>query len=132
MYLLCCIRTLYIYKLLCCESPCTQANWEKEALTLFASLETGYAGCHVHVDTKTTFSCGAWIIRPPCKLPLFKNFAGTDTFCKIFHHICTLQYCVSSLCLRILQELTLSARFSITSVPCNTVFLPFVLEFCRN
>ena len=44
-----------MYKLLCCESPCTQANWEKEALALFTSLETGYAGCHVHVDTKDHF-----------------------------------------------------------------------------
>lgn len=49
------VYILYMYKLLCCESPCTQANWEKKALALFTSLETGYTGCHVHVDTKDHF-----------------------------------------------------------------------------
>ena len=84
----CCIHTLhiyiyYMYKLLYCESPCTQANWEKKVLALFTStsLETGYAGYHVH------FSYVAWVYKA------------------------TLQ----KLSLRILQELTLSARFSVTS-----------------
>ena len=81
----CCIHTLhiyiyYMYKLLYCESPCTQANWEKKVLALFTSLETGYAGYHVH------FSYVAWIYKATLQA-ISENFAGTDTFCKIFHHI---------------------------------------------
>ena len=69
-----------MYKLLYCELPCTQANWEKKALALFTSLETGYAGYHVH------FSYVAWIYKATLQA-ISENFAGTDTFCKIFHHI---------------------------------------------
>ena len=69
-----------MYKLLYCESPCTQANWEKKILGLFTSLETGYAGYHVH------FSYVAWIYKATLQA-ISENFAGTDTFCKIFHHI---------------------------------------------
>ena len=52
----------------------------EEERALFTSLETGYAGYHVH------FSYVAWIYKATLQA-ISENFAGTDTFCKIFHHI---------------------------------------------
>ena len=79
----CCIHTLhiyiyYMYKLLYCESPCTQANWKKKEPYSLA----------LRLDMQVTMCISPMFpgfIRPPCELS--ENFAGTDTFCKIFHHI---------------------------------------------